>query len=185
MWSLGWKTGRVAFDDDAARSIDAATASTQGEFSKWNLNVSRLQSLGPKAGLYFAISGQWASANLDSSEKMTAGGPYTVRAYDVGVVSGDNGYFGTAEFHRELGVAWSTRWQAVAFLDRAQLTINRITWANGTNRVALSGAGVGLNCAGPQNWSARISLATRIGPMPALVTSTASARLWIELSRGF
>ena len=33
-WSLNWSAGRVAFDNPAARLADAATANTQGSFSK-------------------------------------------------------------------------------------------------------------------------------------------------------
>ena len=33
-WSLNWSAGRVAFDNPAARLADAATAHTQGSFSK-------------------------------------------------------------------------------------------------------------------------------------------------------
>lgn len=185
MWSVGWKTGRLTFDDAAAQSTDAATAGTEGEFSRWNVNVSRLQRLTPRNSLYLAFAGQWANANLDSSEKMTAGGPYSVRAYDVGALSGDSGFFGTAELRRDLGVVLNTRWEAVAFIERAQLVVNRAQWVSGTNRVALTGTGVGLNIAAPKQWTAKISLAARIGSAPALVTHAASGRLWLELSRGF
>jgi hemolysin activation/secretion protein len=185
LWNLGWKPGRVAFDDDTARMADAVTTNTRGGFSKWNVNVSRLQRVGSKTGLYLAFAGQWTNANLDSSEKMIAGGPYTVRAHDVGAVSGDCGYFGTAEVRREIGFAWHTLWQGIAFIDHAELTINRSPWVVGLNRVSLSGAGVGLNCAIARNWSVRISLAARIGSVPALMTNAASSRGWIEISRGF
>lgn len=164
---------------------DATTAKTQDEFSKWNVNLSRLQNLTPKDSLYLAFSGQWATSNLDPSEKMIAGGPYTVRAYDMGAVSGDTGYLVTAEFRRALGSAWRSQWQAVAFIDHAHVTINKTAWSTGTNSATLSGTGVGLNWAGPQQWNARIYLATRIGSTPVLVGSTASARAWIEISRGF
>ncbi|MEO6569888.1 MAG: ShlB/FhaC/HecB family hemolysin secretion/activation protein [Opitutaceae bacterium] len=183
--SIGWKTGRVAFDDPAAELSDAVTAGSAGAFSKWNMSIARLQRLTERTSGYLSFAAQWANGNLDASEKMSAGGPSTVRAYDVGAVSGDSGFFGTAELRRDLGVAWNTRWQAVAFFDRAQLTINRNTWLSGANRVALTGAGVGLNIAAPKNWSAKISVATRVGSAPSLGGRTASARGWLELSRGF
>lgn len=72
-WNLGWTSGRVGFDDSAAQMADAATARTQGGFSKLNANLARLQSLSPKNALYLAFSGQWANTNLDSAEKMSAG----------------------------------------------------------------------------------------------------------------
>ena len=42
--------------------------------------------------LYGAIYGQFASKNLDISEKMGLGGMYAVRAYPVGEAYADEGY---------------------------------------------------------------------------------------------
>lgn len=184
-WSLGWKPGRVTFDDAAARAADAGMANTAGHFSKWNLHVSRLQGLDAKSGLYLAFASQWTNANLDSSEKMIIGGPYSVRAYDVGAVSGDRGYTGTAEIRRDLGFRWKTQWQGIAFIDHAELKISHAPWITGANRVSLTGAGIGFNLAIARNWGARISVAARIGSAPVWVASASSARAWIEIGRGF
>jgi hemolysin activation/secretion protein len=184
-WSVGWTVGRVGFDDAEAQLADAATARTQGGFSKWNANLARLQSLTPKNTLYLAFSGQWASGNLDSSQKMIAGGPYTVRAYDIGAVSGDTGYFGTAELRHDLGSGWHGQWQAVAFIDSAHVTVNKAVWGSGANSATLSGVGVGLNWARSYEWNARAYIAKPIGATPVLVVSTASIRAWIEIGRRF
>lgn len=185
VWRLDWTTGRVAFDNGAAAFADAATAGTNGGFSKLTASLGHLQKLSPTDALYLAFTTQWADANLDSSEKMIAGGPYTVRAYDIGTVSGDTGVFGSAEFRHDLGAAWRSQWQAVAFLDCAHVKINRSTWVAGTNHATLSGVGVGLNWSGPSQWSGKSSLAVPIGPTPTLAPGRASARFWIEISRGF
>lgn len=184
-WNMGWTSGRVDFDDSAAQLADAATARTQGGFSKWNANLTRLQSLSPKNALHLAFSGQWANTNLDAAEKMSVGGPSTVRAYDVGALSGDTGYLATAEFRHDLGSAWNGRWQAVAFVDTARVTVNKNVWVAGTNSATLSGAGVGLNWAGPNQWRAKAYIATRLGEAPTLVASSASTRAWVEISKGF
>lgn len=184
-WNLGWTSGRVGFDDSAAQLADAATARTQGGFSKWNANLARLQSLSPKNALYLAFSGQWANTNLDSAEKMSVGGPATVRAYDVGALSGDTGYLATAEFRHDLDSARNGRWQAVAFVDTARVTVNKDIWVAGTNSATLSGAGVGINWAGPNQWRAKAYIATRLDSTPTLVASSASTRAWAEISKGF
>jgi hemolysin activation/secretion protein len=186
-WSLGWTAGRVGFDNADAQVTDAGAAGTQGGFSKWNANLARLQSLSPQSALYLAVSGQWANGNLDASQKMTAGGPSTVRAYDVGALSGDTGYLATAELRHALGTAWGGQWQAVAFVDTARVTVNKNTWpgVTGANSATLSGAGVGLNWAGPQQWRVKTYIATRLGSAPTLVASSASTRAWVELSGGF
>jgi hemolysin activation/secretion protein len=184
-WSLGWTAGRAGFDDNAAQLADAATAKTQGNFSKWNASLARLQALGAQDTVYLAFSGQWSNTNLDSSQKMSVGGPYTVRAYDMGAVSGDSGYFVSAEYRHDLGQAGGGHWLALAFIDSANVTVNHNTWATGENSAALSGAGVGLNWSGPDQWSAKTYVATPVGPTPALVGSTNATRAWVEVSRRF
>lgn len=188
-WNVGWTSGRVGFDNVAAQLADAATVSTQGSFSKWNANLARLQSLGSKNELFLTFSGQGAKANLDPSEKMIAGGPYTVRAYDMGAVSGDTGYLLTAEFRHDLGPVWRQReWQAVVFVDKAHVTVNKKLWpsaAGGANSATLSGAGVGLNWSGRNQWSARTYIANPLGSTPELVGSKASIRAWVEIGKGF
>jgi hemolysin activation/secretion protein len=114
-----------------------------------------------------------------------AGGPYTVRAYDLSAISGDTGYQETVEFRHLLAGAWQGRWQTLAFFDSAQVTINKNPTSLGVNKTTLSGAGVGLNWIGPQAWSAKIYVATPIGSAPALVQDSSSVRLWVELSKGF
>jgi hemolysin activation/secretion protein len=103
----------------------------------------------------------------------------------MGAVAGDTGYLGSAEFRHQLGSAWGGQWQAVAFVDSAHVVVNRTVWTTGTNSATLSGAGVGLNWAGPHQWSARTYVATRLGSTPELVASAASARAWVEISVRF
>ncbi len=184
-WNLGLTAGHVGFDNADAQVSDAETAGTQGGFSKWNANLTRLQSLSPKNGLYLAFSGQWANDNLDASQKMSVGGPSTVRAYDMAALSGDTGYLATAELRHGLGTVWGGQWQAVAFVDTARVKINKNTLVAGKNSATLSGAGVGINWAGPKQWRAKASIASRIGEAPTLVTSSAPNRAWVEISKRF
>ncbi len=179
-WSLELTSGKVNFDDSTAQLADAATAKTQGSFSKWNLNLSRLQSLGGMTSLYAALSGQWADSNLDPSQQMVAGGPYTVRAYDMGILSGDEGYLGTVELRQSLNQSW----QAIAFWDSEHVTINRNTWVVGTNGATLTGAGLGLNWTNG-SWNAKGYVAARIDTPPALVASSSSSRIWVQIGKGF
>lgn len=180
-WSVGMTTGRVSFDDATAQLSDAATTQTQGGFSKWNASLSNLESLMPATALYVALSGQWATRDLDTAEKMTLGGPYTVRAYDMGIISGDTGYLGTAELRHDLGGPW----QGVVFLDSAHVTVNQNPWVAGVNDATLNGAGLGINWAGQKQWGAKAYVATRLGSAPILLAGASSTRLWVELDKGF
>ncbi|MBI1174639.1 MAG: ShlB/FhaC/HecB family hemolysin secretion/activation protein [Sideroxydans sp.] len=179
-WNLSLTAGRNAFDDPIATVSDAATAQTAGSYSKWNAGYARLQGLSPRNSLYLSLSGQWSSKNLDSAEKMIAGSPYTVRAYDMGVLSGDSGYQGTLEFRHRL----STQWQAKAFVDSEHITVNHSPWAAGTNSATLNGAGFGLDW-DMNAWYARAYVAGRLGSLPALITSAPSAHSWVEFGTRF
>jgi hemolysin activation/secretion protein len=181
---LGVSGGNVVFDNDAAQTADAASARTRGGFTKVNLNLARLQKLSASNGLYLSFAGQWTADNLDSSQKMIAGGPYTVRSYDLGVVSGDTGYLGTAEFQHDLG-AWCGQWQAATFIDSEHVVINKTPWVPGPNSANLSGAGLGLNWAGPYQFSARAYVAARFGGVSAVVPDSSSVRVWVELTKLF
>ena len=187
IWSAGWMGGRIGFDNASAELVDAATARTRGAFSKVNLNLSRMQNLSTSDNLYVSFNGQWSDSNLDASQKITAGGVYTVRAYDMGAVSGDTGYMGTAEWRHNLllDAPLSGRWQSVAFVDHAHLTVNKAPWLAGTNGVTLSGFGAGLSWAGTQQWNARLYVTKRLGTTPELLANTASTRAWIELNKSF
>jgi len=185
VWNVAWTAGHTGFDDAAAGLADAASARTRGGFSKWNANGSRIQSLGGHDTLYLNAAAQWADSNLDSAEKMTVGGPYTVRAYDVGAVSGDTGFFMSAELRHDFGATAAGRWQATAFVEGAHVKINRRPWTATENTASPSGAGLGLMWDGPNAWRANLSVATPIGARPAQLASTSSARAWLIASKSF
>lgn len=184
-WNLSWSAGRVAFDNPAAELADAATARTQGGFSKWNASFVRLQALTPDALLYLTASGQRAGTNLDSSQRKSVGGPYTVRAYDIGAMSGDKGYFLSAEYRHSLGQGRAGQWQAVTFVDSAHVTVNANPWAGmqGENSGTLSGVGLGLNWTGPDQWNGKAYVAKPIGTVPSLAGTSHGTRAWVELGR--
>lgn len=184
-WSVAATAGKLDISDPLARLNDAHSARSHGAYAKWNVNLSRLQNLDQRNAVYLAFAGQWADGNLDSSEKMSVGGPYTVRAYDVGVAAGDHGYFGSAEWRHDLDTGGAGQWQAVAFFDSARVTVNQQRWSAGPNSARLHGAGLGVNWAGGQQWNARAYVAKPVGGTPVLLASRSAARLWVELNRRF
>jgi hemolysin activation/secretion protein len=186
-WNLGATFGHVGFDDSMAQLADDKSTRSAGRYTKWNANIARLQGLSQKDTLYLGVASQWADSNLDSSQKISVGGPYTVRAYEVGAVSGDNGYTGTVELRHDLEASGDNRWQAIAFIDSAHVQINQNVWAGvtGANGVTLSGAGLGINWVGAQQWSGKLHVATPVGGRPAQLSGTASTRAAIEIGRGF
>ncbi len=184
-WTLGVTSGRVGFDDATAQQADAATARTRGPFSQWDASFGRLQRLTRQDELYIALSGQWASVNLDPSQKMVAGGSYTVRAYDMSALTGDIGVQASVELRHDLARSWHGQWQAVAFFDSERVRVNKNVWAPGANEATLSGAGMGLNWVGPDQLNARTYVAARLGSTPVLVGDSSTTRAWVEISKRF
>jgi hemolysin activation/secretion protein len=184
-WTLGVTTGRVGFDDAMAEQADAATSRTRGLFSQWEASFARLQRLTQQDGLYVALSGQWASENLDASQKMVAGGTYTVRAYDMSALTGDIGVQASVELRHDLAHSWHGQWQPVAFFDSERVRLDKNVWTPGVNEATLSGAGLGLNWTGPDQLSAKTYIAARLGPSPVLAGDSPSSRAWFEISKRF
>ena len=50
----------------------------------------------------------------------------TLRAYDMGVLSGDTGIRASAELRRELGMRWRGRLRTVAFADTEHVRVNLV-----------------------------------------------------------
>ncbi|CAD6506786.1 hypothetical protein LMG28727_00001 [Paraburkholderia kirstenboschensis] len=76
------------------------------------------------------VNSQFASRNLDSSEKLTAGGPDAVRAYRTDEVSFDDGVVINAGLYQRIPVATGHQLQFGIFSDFAVGRVNHSPWAN-------------------------------------------------------
>ena len=75
---------------------------SNGHYDKLSVQAMRLQGVTHTLSLYAAISVQFASKNLDISEKMSLGGSTGVRAYPSGEANGDQGYVLNLELRQRL-----------------------------------------------------------------------------------
>jgi hypothetical protein len=80
------------------------------------------------------------------------------------------------------------RLHALAFIDSAQVKINKNTWPVAgdvaDNSASLSGVGVGLNWVGQNNLYANTYIATAVGAKPIQVSNNLT-RIWIEVGKRF
>lgn len=131
--------------------IDQATVKTDGHYQKLSFVANRAQSLVKTMILRVNLNGQLADTNLDSSEKLSLGGPYKVRAYPAGEASGDAAIIMQLELSKNLIQSL----QVFAFYDfgRVQLHHNTYTNWNGLtdkpNNYSLDGAGLGVRWQSP------------------------------------
>jgi hemolysin activation/secretion protein len=160
--------------------IDRATARSAGGFAKWSASFQRLQRLTDTLSLSLAYAGQWAGKNLDSSEKLSLGGAYGVRAYPQGEASGDEGRLLTAELRWRVSDAW----QAQAFYDDGRVRINRDPWAAGNNTRHLAGYGLGAAWAG-SGFTLRAFAAWKAGTGEPTSDTDRSPRVWVQAARYF
>lgn len=86
--------GKLSFDNASDKSIDAAGANTNGNYSKVNLDLSHNIALSNAITLESSLKMQYAfsNKNLDGSEDFSVGGPYGVKLYPTGELNAENGY---------------------------------------------------------------------------------------------
>jgi hemolysin activation/secretion protein len=166
-----------------ARELDAATARTNGAYAKFTYDLSRLQHVVGPLSLFGEVRGQFASKNLDESEKMELGGAGEVRAYPEGEAYGDQGYVATVEA-RLLLPRWPARLpgniELVGFADTGSVVFNENRYFNGPNRATRSGAGVGLVWAEANNFSASIFYAHELGGQRATSYTDYGDEIWLR-----
>jgi len=80
-----------------AGQLNISRAGAAPDFTKFTVDASRLQTIGDSWGLLTALSGQWASGPLYTSEQFGYGGQTFGRAYDNSEITGDQGVEGSLE----------------------------------------------------------------------------------------
>ena len=174
--SLGYTSGQLDLDA-ALQTADAGSAKTQGHFSKWNLDVARVQATPiDNLSVFGRVSAQWARQNLDSSEDFGLGGPNGVRAYPGGEGFGDEGWLMQIEARTQMG-----SFAPYAFYDAGQVKVNKNTWpgAGSSNDRKLSGFGLGVRYS-DNAWSLDAAVAWRDrGGKPMSDTTNTNLRLWM------
>lgn len=188
---VNFVTGRVNLNGSPNQAADALTTRTDGAFTKLRYNVARRQALTERFSLLAALSGQWASKNLDSSEKFYLGGPNGVRAYPLNEAGGASGQLATLEAR----LALQLNLNLAGFYDWGQVTVNRhkdFAGAAVINSITLKGAGAALAWQGPHHTQVRATWARRIGenPNPTLTGldqdgSKVRHRFWLTASLSF
>lgn len=187
-YSIALSSGDLDIRTPAQLAADAAGARTQGHFWKLALQSSRLQYLTDSLSFYISGNVQFASKNLDISEKMSLGGPYGVRAYPVGEAYGDEASVITLELRQMLPKFSETmpgRVQLVGFIDTGAVIINKEPFGAGPNHRRLSGAGIGLTWEEPNNFSVKTYYAHKLGHEVATSAPDKKGRFWIQLVKYF
>lgn len=157
---------------------------TEGGFSKATFQVSRLQAVVPQHSLYLSLGGQWASKNLDASEKLSLGGARAVRAYPSSEALVDQGLIATVEWRW----SYNAEFTPFVFYDaaRGKTVKDASIYDIGSPWRSLRGGGVGLSWVRPGNFAINATLAWRAGTEPARTDGgKRGARLYIQAQKSF
>lgn len=170
---------------------------TPSNFSKLTFSGNRNQQLVEDGSttLYTALSGQFASTNLNSAEQFYLGGPYGVRAYPVAQSGGSQGGLFTMEVRHEL----QPKLNVSAFFDAGVVQQYKFMYpgwqglTNANNTYSLMGAGFGVKW-DYEGWNLGAMVAWKVGQNPLYSQSgqavntdgtTTQPRGWITGSYNF
>jgi hemolysin activation/secretion protein len=185
---LSLSAGSLDIETPGALMLDAASARTNGSYNKLWFNATRSQSITDDFSLHGSLTGQWASKNLDPSEKMVLGGIDGIRAYPQGEGFGDQGYLVNLEARLRLaGLSGRVPGDVhlLGLVDAGRITIDKNPWYPGENTRTLSGTGVGITWAEPGNFAVRTYYARKLGNEPAISAPDKSGRFWIQAVKFF
>lgn len=166
---LGWSSGRINLHGSPTQASDAAGPQTEGSFSKLRAQLSRAQNLSARWTLQLSHSQQWASKNLDSSERFFIGGPDSVRAFPLTEAGGAEGRLSTAELQWRVDGALTL----IGFYDQGQVRVNVKPYTNAPtpNRIRLEGAGLGLQWRAANGLALKATWARRLQDNPHPTTN--------------
>ena len=171
-YSLGINLGEVENDTPLA---------IHGGYTKLTWDVQRRQFLNEKSSLLGKVRGQLPAQDLDSSEKLSLGGPNGVRAYPVSDSSSDSAMLASLEWHYNLGVVgYGFTLMPNVFVDYGISKLDKQSNASGNTR-HLWGVGAGLMAYKPGVAQLSLALARRgNGDVPQSTNEDDRYRLWLQ-----
>jgi len=181
------KTNFSALSYSGKLDAPATVAGTPGGFNKLAVSASHQRFLGSGFSFTAAYSGQLASKNLDSSEKMSLGGPNGVRAYPQAEAAGDDAHLLNFELRRALEPLAYGSLDLMLLADFGVSRLVHETWAGYTGESVrrLSSIGAGIAYKTPGDWSLRADYAWKLGSQAAQSEPDSSGRFWLQVVKLF
>ena len=138
-----------------------STLDGTGKFFKAELGFQRYQLVETSrykifpydSNLIFSLHGQYSPDRLPSSQRISIGGPGTVRGYEIGEYLGDSGAYGTVEFRLPvwkpdcgwmMPVASSAVVELAEFVDYGYVAVNDSIVNSEIHNASIASAGFGL-----------------------------------------
>jgi hemolysin activation/secretion protein len=190
-FSATYTHGHLELEPPSLAQADAGPTGlkTQGIFRKWNFEFKRLNRVTDNASVLFAFTGQQASKNLASAEKLALGGPNGVRAYPVGEAIADNAQIysiegryilpGAKVFDGDFMFSAHYDYGRAEVFDKPLATVTQ-------NKRSIGGYGVGASLGREGNFIMRGSASWRAdGETPLADPAERNPRVWIQAVKWF
>ncbi|AEG31058.1 ShlB/FhaC/HecB family hemolysin secretion/activation protein [Thiomicrospira cyclica] len=174
-YEISFKRGDLSFsgspDEVIAADRDPNNGlQQQGQFSKFNASLTRLQKITRNGAVYVKFDRQFnASGNLDSAETFSGSGSSGVRAYAGGDASGDEGWLLNLEYRYDIPnlSLHNGTFQLTGFYDHAHILINKNSVSQNANTANVNsydirGTGVELSWTRPLKYSVKAIYARKI-----------------------
>lgn len=154
--------------------------STEGQYTKWALSVSRLQAISASLTANVLLNVQRSGKNLDSSEKMYFGGAYGVRAYPTSEGSAREGESLSLELSQRLGQGVSVS----GFYDHGRGR-NPASTEEALRHFSIRGWGASVSWQVNAQTQFKAIAAQRIGSNPLPGSTLGAHRLWLSANYAF
>jgi hemolysin activation/secretion protein len=187
-YTTQWTRGNLNLRSQEAVEADRITAQSRGRFDKLAYALTYQKAVAADTVLHLNVNGQWASKNLDASEKFSLGGPQGVRAYPGGEAPGDEGAVLTLEARTglpKLSQQLSGQLQWIAFVDVGAITVNKKPWDAAVNSRSLRAGGLGIAFQGKPNWTLKAYYAAKLNSSAATTETDSRGRFWVQASASF
>ena len=142
--------------DNNSPMSSRAFSRADNEFTKFTLDIARVQRLAPRWSVTPRISAQYSTSPLVSAEQWVIGGITSVAGYLPAFYAGDSGYLASLE-GRFLLLPDDHRYQAFARLDHGRVFI-RTPYLNQASNAHLTGATLGVQALPIESIELRLDL---------------------------
>jgi hemolysin activation/secretion protein len=189
-YDLSLVGGRIRYPDGRNPALD-----DDPSFTKLTYAYSRLQDwITGRALVYFALRGQYAANNLDTTEQFRLGGADGVRAYAAGDGTGDIGSLATLELRLLPPESWFGRFAREmvfsAFIDGGyvQYRYRPAVSSDPTaapNHATYSGVGLGLVWVRGNEYTLRLSVSKPVTSTLSSDGQQRKPRVYLQAARLF
>ncbi len=168
---------------------------TAGGFARFNYRLQRLQHLWGDWSAYASLTGQFASGNLDPSQRFYLGGPTSLAGYPIAEASGDQGNEIHLELRRDFAAPWGGNLQTGLFYEQGWLKRFKDPWysLDADNNITLKTVGLQMTQTIESKWVIRGLVGWQVGPASPVDKLTGNNsdgrnqdyRAWFQIIRYF